>query len=94
MLWAAMPEAAVNEDGHLLTPKDDVRFTSQSLKRLLVDAIPQPAPMKLRAERKLRTGVALAVALHCRSDSGRRGRRRLRNDSGGPVAARSIGGSF
>lgn len=89
-----MPEAAVHKYGHFLAPKDDVCSASQAFHRLGVEAIAQAAPMKLRAQGELRTGVALAVALHGRSDGGRGGRWGFWNGSRRPVAARSIGGTF
>ena len=94
VLWTPVPEAAVHEHGNLLAAKDDVRPTSQSLHWRCVNAIAEAPPMKLRAQGKLRTSVALAVALHRCSDGGRGGRRGFWDDSRRPVAARSIGGSF
>ncbi len=94
MLWASVPEAAIHKNGYLLAPEDDVRSAAQPLQRFRVDAIAQPAPMKLRAKGELGAGVSLAVAFHGRSNGWRGGRRGFGNDGGGPIAPRSIGGSF
>lgn len=94
VVWAAMPEAAIDENSHLLTPKDDVCSAAQALQRLLVDAIAKAASMKLRPEGKLRPGVALAIALHGGSDGWRGGRGGFGNDGGRSLGAHSIGGSF
>lgn len=94
VLRASMPEAAIDEDRHLLAPKDDVRSATQALQWLRVDAIAKAAPMKLRPKGKLRSGVPLAVALHRGPDGARRGRGCFGNDSEFGSGAHSIGGSF
>lgn len=94
VLWTPVPEAAIDKDGQSLAEKDDVRPATQMLDRLRVHAVSKAAPMKLRAQGELRTGIALAVALHRGSDGGRGGRRGSWNNSRGPLVARSIGGTF
>lgn len=94
VLRASVPEAAIDEDGHLLATKDDIGSATQALQWLRVYSISKATSMKLRPEGKLRAGVSLPIALHCRSDAGRRGRGRLGNDSDSSLGAHSIGGSF
>lgn len=94
VVWAPVPEAAIDKDDHSLAAKDDVCPATEVLDRLRVHAVSKAAPMKLRAQGELRAGVALAVALHGRSDGGRGGRRGSWNDGHEPLAAGSIGGTF
>lgn len=94
VLWTPVPEAAIDKDGNPLATKHEVSPATQTLDWPRVHAVSKATAMKLRAEGELRTSVALAVALHRCSDGGRGGRRGFWNDSRGPVAARSIGGSF
>lgn len=94
VFWAVVPEAAINEDGDPLAAKDDVGPTAQACHRPYVDSIPETTPMQLRSKGKLRSGVALAIALHYRPGRGRGGRGRFGNDGASSLGARSIGAAF
>jgi hypothetical protein len=94
VLWASMPEAAIDEDGHLLATKDDVSSAAQARYRPYVDSVSKTAPMKFRSESKLGARVTLAIAPHGRSDRGRRGWGCFGNDGDSSLDAHSIGGSF
>lgn len=65
MLWANMPEAAVDEDRDLSSREDDV---GPDLYRSEVEseifAIPIPQPMQCAPQRNLRLGVGSAVSSH------------------------------
>lgn len=94
VLWAVVPEAAIDEDGNLLATEDDVGPAAQALQWSGVDSIAEATPMQLRPEGKLRASVALAIALHDRPGGGRRGRGRFGNDGAPSLGARSIGAAF
>lgn len=89
-----VPEAAIDEDGHFLATKDDVRSAAQVFDWPHIDSISKAAPMKLRPEGKLRAGVAFPIAPHGCSYGGRRGRGCFGNDGGQSPGARSIGAGF
>ena len=67
MLRAAMPEAAVDEDGDPCAGEDNIGTASDAAKRgeMLPEA--QPAPMQLRTQRPLHRAVR-TIAPHHRAD--------------------------
>jgi len=58
MLWAAVPPAAIDEDGQLPPNEDDVRATtSAAAVNRDVNPVTAATPVKFAAERHLRAGV-------------------------------------
>ena len=76
VLGAAMPEAAVDENGDLGTGEDDVGLSGKAWERAPVDAVAQPAPMKDTSERQLRSGVTSGEGTHLLVDCLTGGERR------------------
>lgn len=64
VLGAAVPEAAVDEDGHLGAGKDDVGLPSEVRQRASMDPVAKATPVELSAERQLRPGVASGEGAH------------------------------
>jgi len=75
MSRAAVPEAAVNENGDSRAYEDDVGSTPYAGYGRVVDAVAQSALVQLSAKRQLGLRVAPTVGAH-RGAGGRRGRRR------------------
>jgi hypothetical protein len=56
--WAAMPEAAVDEDRNPLSGKDNIDRPTATLKQPNVHPKPEPAPVQGGAQRQLQRVVA------------------------------------
>src|SRR5690606_19488049 len=67
MRWAAMPEAAIYEDGNPGTSEDDIRSSRRILKRLGIDQVSKPHRMQQLPDAQLRRRVALRCGLHALS---------------------------
>ena len=70
-----MPEATIDEDGDASAWEDDVGPDQAPARNSNREVAPiaEAGAMKLRAQRELRLGIPLAVALHHRRDGRRRG---------------------
>jgi hypothetical protein len=75
MLWAAMPEAAIYEDGNPGASEDDVRTSRRILERLGIDQVSKPHCMQQLPDAQLSRRIALRCRLHALS-SQLRGRQR------------------
>ena len=81
MLWAAMPEAAIYEDGNLSTSEHDIRSPRRILQWLGIDRVSKPHCVQQLPDAKLSRRIALRCRLHALS--GRlRGRQRRGNSTG------------
>jgi hypothetical protein len=61
---AAVPEAAIHEDGNFCPCEDNIGTSPKVRNGASVDAKSETAPVKLRAKRKLRSGVSRPLRLH------------------------------
>lgn len=72
MLWAAVPEATIDEDGDTCTSEDDISGSAKAGQWPKVHSVTQAHGMKKAPNSQLRLGVPGAVALH-RFPGGRSG---------------------
>src|SRR5258708_4927486 len=68
VVWAAVPVAAVDEDGEAGACEDDIRGAPHGRNWARRDAVPQSQSVEVRAKSQLGSGVAVSVASHCRAD--------------------------
>lgn len=91
MLWASVPEAAVDEHRHSRSSEHDVRLTPQARLGSDVDSEAKAAAVKEGTQRSLGACDDSAVASHDGTRSLRRcGRRRWDERKGGSGAARLL----
>lgn len=68
--WTAVPEAAVDVDGHTGAAEYDVRSPAKPRDGRDVHPVAQSSPPKLAAEREFRLGIPSPLGLHARSRRG------------------------
>jgi hypothetical protein len=73
VIWAPMPEAAVDEHSYTRAGEKQVRGPRQRGERSCGDPEPQPEPMRCAADRAFGSRIALAIPQHDRTH-GRSGR--------------------
>lgn len=81
MVWAAVPEAAVDKDSEPNPRKDDIRLAADALNRTAVLPEPHARSVESRSQGDLRRRIPGPVGLHRASDPGStrpRGHRRVR----------------
>lgn len=70
MLWAGMPEAAVDEDDEAHPGEHDVTPSSRHPRERVVDTEPQALPVEQPAESHLGSGVPPPLPRHPRGHRG------------------------
>ena len=85
VLGTGVPEAAIDVDGDLGRPEDQVGAARHALHRPPVDPVAEPPPVQLRAQVELRRGVPGPHPRHPLADARGRGRHR-RSDAASHAA--------
>jgi len=62
VVWAAVPEAAVDEDGNPSRGEHNVRPTPHSSQHSMINSIPQAERVEFPTQRQLRRSVSHALA--------------------------------
>ena len=71
VLWAAMPEAAIDIHDHPRWTEHDVRTSAQSLQRRSIHPVPESVCVEITPDRQFWCSIPGPLHLHTTSDTGR-----------------------